>query len=333
MNPVAMVFRKPTDVGQYSVEIIFDFVFNHLKAKQLLDRYMLPFNGTHPWRVLKNIFYVARLKNPVVHITGDANYALLLLRKPKTILTVLDCGFLNRPAGLKRWILLWLWLRLPVKKADCITAISGATADEIAKYTGCAREKIRVVPVFSPKSFPFAPRYKASEKRNILIVGNAPNKNVDRFIEAVKDLSVSLMIIGKLRPPQVEALKKNNISYENIVRASEEELADAYLQADLLLFASTFEGFGMPIVEAQQQGLPVITSNCSSMPYVAGEGALYVDPLSVDEIREGTQRLMHDEALRSELIAIGKENAVRFEPETVSNLYLDLYQELIESND
>ena len=325
-----MVFRKPNAVGHYSVEIIFDFVCRHLKEFNLIERFMLPVHGTRPWVILKNLFYVARLKNPVIHLTGDANYAILFCRNKKTILTILDCGFLKGPKTIKWWILYWLWLKLPVAKADYITAISGATADEISAYTGCPRDRIRVVPVFTPKSFPFEPRFKPSERKNILVVGNAPNKNVDRFIEAVKGLKVSMRIIGKLRSSQIEMLTTYDVSYDNIVRATEEELAESYARADLLLFASTLEGFGMPIVEAQMQGLPVVTSDCSSMPYVAGDGAFFVDPTSVEDIRLGIEKVMNDEELRRSLIESGQKNAVRFQPETVSKLYLDLYHEVLE---
>jgi glycosyltransferase involved in cell wall biosynthesis len=324
-----MVFRKPSPIGQYSVEIIFDFVLKYLTPMKLARRYNLPCNGSQPHRVLKNMFYISRLKNPVIHMTGDAGYSILLTRRKKTVLTVHDCAFLERTSGIKRWIMLWLWLRLPVRKATCITAVSSATADEVAKHTGHDRSAIRVIPVFSPKTFPFSPRPVPSPEKKLLIVGNAPNKNVDNFIEAVKGLDYQLLIVGLLRPNQIMALKRYSIPYENVARATEEELQDYYLRADILLFASTIEGFGMPIVEAQQQGLPVITSNCSSMPEVAGEGALMVDPFSVASITEGINLLMTDTALRETLISKGLENSKRYEPGTISEKYLNLYNELL----
>jgi glycosyltransferase involved in cell wall biosynthesis len=100
-----------------------------------------------------------------------------------------------------------------------------------------------------------------------------------------------------------------------------------YSKASLLTFVSTIEGFGMPILEAQACSLPVITSNCSSMPEVAGDAAIMVDPFNVTAIRNGILDLMSNETLRNELIKKGYENIKRFSKEKVIAQYAGLYQE------
>jgi glycosyltransferase involved in cell wall biosynthesis len=100
-----------------------------------------------------------------------------------------------------------------------------------------------------------------------------------------------------------------------------------YLNSDILVFASTYEGFGMPIIEAQACGVAVVTSNLSSMPEVGGkESAVYVDPYDVLSIRNGVLKLMQEVSFREQVIARGFENVKRFDPATISNMYLELYR-------
>lgn len=105
----------------------------------------------------------------------------------------------------------------------------------------------------------------------------------------------------------------------------------AYAASDLLLFASTLEGFGMPILEAQTVGRPVVTSNLSSMPWVAGDAAVLVDPYSVESIRQGVRQVIGDRALRERLIQKGFENVRRFDAEYVAQEYVRIYEAVAES--
>lgn len=77
------------------------------------------------------------------------------------------------------------------------------------------------------------------------------------------------------------------------------------------------EFFGLPIIEAQYQGCPVLSSNCSSMPEVGGDAANYVDPYSIDEIRDGIMKIIEDTSYRNQLIKKGFENVKRFNPEVI----------------
>jgi glycosyltransferase involved in cell wall biosynthesis len=102
----------------------------------------------------------------------------------------------------------------------------------------------------------------------------------------------------------------------------------AYVDSDLLLFPSTYEGFGMPILEAQATGRAVVTSDVASMPYVAGDAACLVNPFSVDSIREGVLKVITEASYRDDLVAKGLENVYRFRPEVIVNSYFDLYREI-----
>ena len=109
-------------------------------------------------------------------------------------------------------------------------------------------------------------------------------------------------------------------------------MGSLYRGADIISFPSTYEGFGMPILEGQAVGRPVLTSNLEPMRSVAGQsGALLVDPQSVDSIRNGFLRLTGDEFLRARLIAAGQDNVSCYTLEAVAASYLALYRELDEA--
>jgi glycosyltransferase involved in cell wall biosynthesis len=98
-----------------------------------------------------------------------------------------------------------------------------------------------------------------------------------------------------------------------------------YVECDIMTFVSTYEGFGMPILEAQSTGRVVITSNISSMPEVAGLGAHLVDPMDVTSIRNGIVKLINNSTYRNELIANGYENIKRYNPDLIASMYEDIY--------
>jgi len=98
----------------------------------------------------------------------------------------------------------------------------------------------------------------------------------------------------------------------------------------MLVFASTYEGFGLPIVEAQATGRPVVTSNILSMPEVAGGAACLVDPFNVASIREGIAKVIQDSSYREYLVRLGFENVKRFQPENIAKNYLDIYTNILE---
>jgi glycosyltransferase involved in cell wall biosynthesis len=109
-------------------------------------------------------------------------------------------------------------------------------------------------------------------------------------------------------------------------------MVNEYRNADIVSFCSLAEGFGLPIIEAQALGVPVITSNISPMKEVAGEGALLVDPNNPDCIAAGIAEIINNEALRMKIVGTGSENVRRFSPEHVAGQYWKLYMEIAADN-
>jgi len=109
---------------------------------------------------------------------------------------------------------------------------------------------------------------------------------------------------------------------------SQEKLPCLYRNADLFVFPSLYEGFGLPVLEAMACGTPVITSNTSSLPEVAGDAAVLVDPYSVEDIADAMERVLTDPDLRTELSRKGKERAKQFTWEKCARETLKVYEEV-----
>jgi len=162
----------------------------------------------------------------------------------------------------------------------------------------------------------------------VLQVGTSENKNIDRVIDALTGLDATLVIVGKLDDRHREKIRRAGIAFESFEGISRQQLIDEYERADILIFASLYEGFGMPIVEAQAVGRPVITSNVCSMPEVADGAALMVDPKNTAEIRNAICELSANADLRNSLVARGFKNARRFSASAIAEKYAALYREI-----
>ena len=297
-----------------------------------IDSRRLPFSGVKS--LVLNMLYVARHQADVNHITGDIHYSIMACRRRSiNVLTIHDCVMLARltPGGLRYRIMKWLWYDLPVKKADVVTVISENTKKELLGYTKCDPQKIRVITNYVDPAFVPSPADFNADRPRILFVGVTPNKNLDRLAEALKGLPAELDIIGTVTPDQAKILDDNSISWTQSAGLSAEQVRRKYVDADMLAFPSTYEGFGLPIVEAQATGRPVLTSALSPMQDVAGKGACLVDPYSVDSIREGIRKIIADRDYRNCLVGEGYKNVKRFRLEEIAGQYATLYRQLLQN--
>ena len=146
--------------------------------------------------------------------------------------------------------------------------------------------------------------------------------------EALVGLDVHLRIIGEPSNADRALLQALNIDYSWASRLSDEEMQAEYANADALLFASKLEGFGMPIIEAQTVGVPVITSNIDPMREVAGTGALLCSPEDSQTIKACIKRVLADRDLQASLIAAGHENVNRYSPSEAARQHQELYKQL-----
>jgi glycosyltransferase involved in cell wall biosynthesis len=318
--------RKPRKGFSFSLEYIFEDVRRLLADKINAEvKICRCYNDGYYTKIVNILEAAFRQSRHVNHITGEVHFLDLLMRKKTVVLTILDCGMMERKTGISKKIVQWLYLRAPVKRATYITAISEVTKQEVIEYTGCEPDKIKVIPVaVSPLYQPVAKKFNG-QKPVILHIGTGYNKNLLRLIEALDGINCHLTIVGKLSEEHQAALKKHQVEFSNEYNISNERLYEKYIESDILAFISTFEGFGMPIVEANAVERVVITSNISSMPEVAADAALLVNPFEVQEIRTGILKLINDESYRSQLLANGRVNKLRFDPQLIANQYFDIY--------
>lgn len=328
---VRLFFRRANPTGNVSIENSFETMLAHFPKNSPfdVDVFKSSYYSKGFLPRLKAILEVWRHRTDINHVTGDTNFLALGLPRRNTLLTIHDCGLLDGKNGLARWVLHTFWLKLPVRHSKIVTVVSEATKQDVLSLTNCPAEKVVVVPTVIKSDFSYLPKVFNKSYPTFLHIGNSPNKNLERHAVALAGFPCQLHVVGQISETQIALLKELKIDYRLSVNLTNEEMLKAYQEADVLLFCSTIEGFGMPILEAQTVGRVVITSQISSMPEVAGDGACLVDPLSITAIREGIERVWQNDYYRNTLIDKGLKNIHRFKAENVAREYAVLYERIL----
>lgn len=326
---IVWFFRKPYDF-HFSIEKIFNGLYPSISKQYTIKKELAKTYSGGILPRLRSILAVKHQKGKVNHVTGDVHYLVFGLPGKSTILTIHDLGMMNHPNYILRFFLWIFWVWLPVRIARYITTISEETRQDIIKYTRCPESKITVIPNYVDPNF--KPVNKTFNNRCpiILHIGTAPNKNLIRTIEAIKRIECEFWVVGKLDNRERSML--SGLSYKAYHGISDEQLKVLYEKCDLLSFCSTLEGFGLPILEAQAIGRPVVTSDLSSMPEVGGEGACYVDPYNTESIRDGIQKVITDKKYRENLVLEGFKNVEKYQIEAVAESYINLYKRALKEN-
>jgi glycosyltransferase involved in cell wall biosynthesis len=320
-------FRKKSE-HFHSIENLFANIQKHIPPDISYSNIYLPYHNGIINRI-KNIFFAKKNSSSINHITGDINYIALGLPKKNTILTIHDIKSAFAPSKpIKNLIIKFLWFYLPLKKVAAITVISENSKNELLQNFKINKNKIYVIPNCISDNFFSLSCKKNNTTKQILFIGTKENKNLERSIVALKNINIKFIIIGKLNNYHIELLKKNKINYQNFINLSENELLKKYQQADILLFPSLYEGFGMPIVEAQAAGVPVITSNLEPMKSVAGDAAILINPQNVYEISQAIKNILNNKELYNNLINKGLKNAQKYSCKNIIKKYITLYKNL-----
>lgn len=270
----------------------------------------------------------------ICHITCEVRYCGIFMDKKRTVLTTHDTMSLRNPDApwYARWYSYWIQFYFPMKRLKHLTCISEATKKELISYFPWVEKKLRVITNPIDDAFQYKEKPFDAVNPVLLHIGTKKNKNLLRVAAALNDVKCRLRIIGKINEEQERALKENGIDYSNAFNLTDEEIIKEYEKCDILSFPSLFEGFGMPIIEAQAVGRPVLTSVREPMESVAGGAAVLVDPENTDEIRNGFLKLINDGALREKCISAGLENVKRFRPQEIARQYMLLYKEIEKRN-
>jgi glycosyltransferase involved in cell wall biosynthesis len=252
------------------------------------------------------------------------------------VLTILDLSVLRFPQFFRPWFRHYARVVLPrvAQSADAIIALSCAAKADIVQALAIPEERVTVIPTGvdpsfkalaqSPRALEVRQRYELPDAFVLTVGSMEPRKNLPRLLEAIQRLrrdrdtaKVVLVHVGPAGwladdlPRTVQALGLAD-AVRFLGYVPREDLAALYGLARVFAYPSLYEGFGLPIIEAMACGCPVVTSNLSSLPEVAGDAATLVDPGSAEEIAGAIADLWTDEARRRTLASRGRARAACF---------------------
>lgn len=336
-----------TGVENYSVKIIQGIIerFKHSKQHRIIlytpRRLQLYKTKTIQHRVIpfKRLWTKVRLSAEMLTHKPDVlfvpSHVLPYFAPKKSIITIHDVAFMHLKKAYSRFQFWYLkkTTKHAVKKASQIIVPSNATKKDLKHFFNCPDEKIQVISHgcdFTPKNLNHDTESEILKRMNLkkkdnyfLFVGRLEEKkNLSRLIKAFmgfsgKFLNYRLVLAGKRgtgfknifkTAAKLEAFKK--VYMPGYITENEKHVLFKYSSA--FVFPSLYEGFGFPVLEAYHYKKPVITSNSASLPEVAGDGAIYVDPYSINSIQEGLESLIKNPRKKEQTIERQNEQLNKF---------------------
>ncbi len=264
----------------------------------------------------------------------------------KKVVTIHDLIFLRYPnyySWTDRKIHFWKFKKA-AENADLVIAISEQTKRDIIQYLKIPSEKIKVVYQGCHEAFKSKPdkdlqsslrKKHQLPERFMLSVGTIEaRKNLLNTIKAVEGAGIPLVVLGKKTSyyKKVEKFIRKNKMQDQVQfleGLTMTELAELYKMADIFVYPSLFEGFGIPVIEALFSGTAVITSNTSSLPEAGGPDSMYVDPQNVSDLKSKIAFLWNSEAERERRADKGREYAQRFTDSRVAEDLINAYESLL----
>lgn len=313
----------------YSIQKVFDILLPYFKEQTAVNKLVLPEKGLTLKTLFRNIHYAFSHKssNNINHITGASHYLAYALNPRHTVTTVHD---FNQFIGVKRKSLKYFIFKLlfinPLKRNKYLICISETCKQQLKSLMDYPPNQIFVIGDPISEEYIFSPKQFNEEKPVVLHIGTKDNKNLIRTIKALENINCHLRIIGKLTNNQQNALDSSDIEYSNAFNLTEEALIREYKNCDIVNFVSLYEGFGMPIIEAQAIGRCCITSDIEPMLSVGGGGAIYVNPYDIESIRQGYLSIIHSSSIRERILSVGEKNAKKYSAESIANQYLNIYK-------
>jgi len=290
-------------------------------------------------------------KKRKIDVLHSLHYSFpLALKKTKIIVTIHDLTFFLTPQYhiLIKNLYFRFFIKMAAKKAKKIICVSQSTKNDFLKLTNanplkCERIYLGIESTYSDFQPDFTFEEELKLKYNIvgkyiLFIGTIePRKNIVTLLAAFNSIKtkypeIKLVIAGKkgwnsknIYQYITENSLEGEIIFTNYI--TEKEKLHLLKSASIFVYPSNYEGFGIPVLEALSIGTPTITSNISSLPEVAGNGAVLVTPTSVTEIEDGISRILEDKEYREKLILNGKLHSQRFSWEKMALETINVYEQ------
>ena len=322
-----------------------DFRFPNLKIK------VIPEHLTLWWDQVKLPYYIKKEK---IDLFFSPYYKGPFLTSSDLIVTIFDLLFLKVPFYIKPARSLYnFYLKNIIvgpitKKAKAVITCSRHSKKDIAEILNMPQDKIKVIPLSADDRFrtvdtesvnKMKTRYGLKGKYMLYVGVLAPHKNIQGLIEAYSRLSKDLkqeyrlVIAGRKTSYYPRLLKLTqdlkigaNVTFTDFF--NDADLPALYSGADLFIFPSFYEGFGLPPLEAMACGTPVIASDVTSLPEVIGDAGIMVDPKDIDGLTKAMGRLLTDAGLKNEMRERGLKRAKLFQADEIARKILNTFEEI-----
>lgn len=318
-----VLFLRKKVKGENSME---ELAYNLVREMKDIELLVLPGYNTKLLGMIQNIIFAIKHQGEINHIFSISDAYIAPFLKGKVIVTCHDMNTLNSYRIYGR-IIAWLfWVYIPSLFWDICTCISNEVKTELIKKVPWRKKTIKVIYNFYNPDICFSPNIRKNQVPHILHIGTAKRKNLTNVIKALKNIDCKLIIVGKMFPEQEKALQECQTKYENYIDISFDEIIGYYKRSDIVSFPSSYEGFGVPLIEANAVGRAVVAGDIPVLREVGNDAAIYVNPHNLCELREAFISLLENESLKQSLVSKGLINAKRFNIKRVAKQYSQLYE-------
>lgn len=320
-----VIFLRKKSNGENSIE---EFAYRIAEATGAIVK-VCPCYSTTLKGMLLNIKFARKEQGKVNHIVAQTESYLVPFLKGKSIVTFHDLGTLYSSRNfLYKVLKILIYLKCAEFFSDAITFVSNQTMNEFFKQKW--KKKLNLNVIYNSYDNRLIPNDVSDIeiKPIVLQIGTGSRKNLESTIRAMVDIDAKLLVVGKLTENQITLLKECNINFENYVDISYEKIIECYNRAMIIAFPTFYEGFGLPVIEANVMRKPIISSDLPIIHEVGGDSVLYINPNDVHSISEAFKNLLSEKEVYDKFVKNGIENAKRFSSETIYKQYQALYKSL-----
>lgn len=298
------------------------------------------------WEQIILPFYVFRDKIDLLHSLG---YVTPLITTAKKIVSILDInykGHSNNMSASKRF-LLGSMVNLSAMFCSKIITISEFSKRQIVKYTSTKNEKV-IVTLLSgssdvllediQKTKTLLQKYNIFTNYIVAFSSPSPHKNIERLIDAVSEIlknksDLKLVLVGHQHKSEILIKRIEEVNLQDKVIFTgfvpDEDIQPLMANAKLFVFPSLYEGFGIPLLDAQACQVPVVSSNAGSLREVGGDAALYFDPENTIEMSDVISKVLESDSVASDIIKKGLRNRENFSWKETAQQTLDVYKKVL----